>query len=87
MQNVQNAKSRADFIGSGATLAYLRGGHTGWGDSDDGVRDGWRTMHEDLGLAPKNHKEMGKFAFIKNNGVSRRMIASARRSRKPPVAA
>ena len=28
---------RADFIGSGATLAYLRGGHTGWGDSDDGV--------------------------------------------------
>jgi hypothetical protein len=37
MHNVQNAKSRADFIGSGATLAYLRGGHTGWGDSDDGV--------------------------------------------------
>jgi len=24
--------SRADFIGSGVTLAYLRGGHTGWGE-------------------------------------------------------
>jgi hypothetical protein len=32
-------------------------------------------MHEDLGLAPKNHKEMGKFAFIKTMEYRRRMIA------------
>lgn len=69
MHDVQDAEVVTILLGRVRHWRTLRGGHTGWGWMG-GVgckfnRDGCRTMHEDIGLAPKNHKESH---FIKNIG-------------------
>src|SRR5271170_939930 len=80
MHDVQNAKVVPILLVRVRHWGICVGVALAWGQGVnpfDGVRDGWSTMHEDIGLAPKNHKEMGKFAFLlkKKMEYRRRMIA------------